>query len=195
MTSLSNSHRQITEDLSKTILTEIDKLLYLETVTHSDAYMKMLSGLMTVAKGDLADLEQRQAELRTKLTEVELSVVSKKQEIEDIEKLWKRTPLGEKETGDIAPLVKEKSFNKAILFVLKSSNEPMSPTEIRDRLREWGYDTSKYKTDLISSIHSVLKRFLATDPPSIEETGEERRKKYRWIGASTNAGDDSSVGN
>ena len=45
----------------------------------------------------------------------------------------------------------------AIRIVVKRADAPMTPIEVRERLRSVGFDLSKYASDL-SAIHTVLKR-------------------------------------
>jgi hypothetical protein len=45
----------------------------------------------------------------------------------------------------------------AMRVVLMRSDHPMTPTEVRERLRVIGFDFTKYTNDL-SAIHTVLKR-------------------------------------
>ena len=45
----------------------------------------------------------------------------------------------------------------AIRIVLQRAEAPMTPTDVRERLRTYGFDLDKYASDL-SAIHTVLKR-------------------------------------
>jgi hypothetical protein len=66
----------------------------------------------------------------------------------------------------------------ACRLVLRGTGVPMSPSEVRDRLRAIGLDLSKYSNDL-AAIHTILKR--------LNESGELRfvargpgRHQYIW---------------
>jgi hypothetical protein len=53
----------------------------------------------------------------------------------------------------------------AIRLVVRGAGVPMTPTEIRDRLRGIGFDVSKYANEL-AAVHTILKR--------LNESGELR---------------------
>jgi hypothetical protein len=45
----------------------------------------------------------------------------------------------------------------AIRLVMRGSGLPMTPVEVRDRLRAIGFDVSKYSND-VAAVHTILKR-------------------------------------
>ena len=53
----------------------------------------------------------------------------------------------------------------AVRFVTRGGGVPMTPIEVRDRLRGMGFDLSKYANDL-AAVHTILKR--------LNESGELR---------------------
>jgi hypothetical protein len=53
----------------------------------------------------------------------------------------------------------------AVRLVVRGAGVPMTPTEVRDRLRGMGFDVSKYVNDL-AAVHTILKR--------LNESGELR---------------------
>jgi hypothetical protein len=53
----------------------------------------------------------------------------------------------------------------AVRLVVRGAGVPMTPTEVRDRLRAIGFDVSKYVNDL-AAVHTILKR--------LNESGELR---------------------
>jgi hypothetical protein len=53
----------------------------------------------------------------------------------------------------------------AIRLVVRGAGVPMTPTDVRDRLRAIGFDVSKYANDL-AAVHTILKR--------LNESGELR---------------------
>jgi hypothetical protein len=66
----------------------------------------------------------------------------------------------------------------ACRVVLRNAGKPMTPTEVRDRLRAIGFDLSKYTSEL-TAVHTTLKR--------LNEAGELRfvagalgRRAYIW---------------
>jgi hypothetical protein len=66
----------------------------------------------------------------------------------------------------------------AIRLVVRGAGVPMSPVEVRDRLRVIGFDVAKYTND-IAAVHTILKR--------LNESGELRfvpdgpgKARYLW---------------
>lgn len=151
---------------------------------HSNEYLESLAKTIDLAQRDIAVLRARRDDIRRDLENTEKQILEREQEIEGMVALWKRSPLGDKPVGDIAPLANVKSLNEAVSYILRVADRKMSPKDIRDRLEQWGYDTKKYETSLISTLHTVLKRFVASE--KIEEIEEgPRRKSYKWIGKTT----------
>src|SRR5262245_47312794 len=71
----------------------------------------------------------------------------------------------------------------AIRLVVRGAGVPMSPTEVRDRLRGIGFDVSRYVNDL-AAVHTILKR--------LNQSGELRfiprpngAHQYTWNRPST----------
>ena len=163
---------------------EVDKtqdVWYKDQRMHSDEYLQALAKTIELAQRDIAALEGQRAELQQLLADKEREILKRQREVEGFVSIWKSTPLGEKPIGDIAPLARVGSLNEAVSYVLRVADRRMSPVEIRDRLEQWGYDTRKYETSLISTLHTVLKRFVATG--KVEEISEgHRRKSYKWLG-------------
>lgn len=162
----------------------LDRLSYSETTMYSETYKNALAELLRVANDDLLNLGMEEARLQSDLFDVQGSISERREEILRFEELLRRAEAIQItlfDRDEAKPLAKEKSFTSAVAFVLQRANRDLSPKEIKTRIEELGYDTSEYKTDVISSVHTILKRFLAADPPKIVETGEPRRKYYRWI--------------
>jgi hypothetical protein len=82
--------------------------------------------------------------------------------------------------GETKPLASVTGFTEAIEYVLKNMGTKMSPPGIRDKMTEWGYDTEKNDSNIVASIHTVLKRLVAKS--SVREILDgEKRKSYQWI--------------
>lgn len=71
----------------------------------------------------------------------------------------------------------ETGFTDAIREVLKSSNKYLSPVDIRNELRERGFNLMKYRNPL-AAIHQILKRLAIGN--EIEKHPDEEKKLYRW---------------
>ena len=66
----------------------------------------------------------------------------------------------------------------AVRMIVRGAGVPMTPVEVRDRLRAVGFDTSKYTNEL-AAVHTVLRR--------LNEAGELRfvprpagKHQYTW---------------
>jgi len=77
----------------------------------------------------------------------------------------------------LAPTV-PMGLTDAIRLVVRGAGVPMTPIEVRDRLRAIGFDVSKYTNDL-AAVHTILKR--------LNESGELRfiprgpgKHQYSW---------------
>jgi hypothetical protein len=145
----------------------------------SEAYIQGLASLMKAATEDLAVLEDRKQKLLEAIEKTDVEITAKRKSIGSIEELWKQTPFGDKPIGETKPLINEKSFTKAISYVLRTSIENLSPTDIRDRMVEWGFDLGSYKSDVVASIHTTLRRLAAGGHVKPIADGH-RRTRYEW---------------
>jgi hypothetical protein len=75
----------------------------------------------------------------------------------------------------------EGTLSDAVRAVLKASTNSFSPTEIRDRLKDGGYDFSKH-TNILASIHGVLKRIHESGDAETKEAKDGSGTRYRWKG-------------
>jgi len=66
----------------------------------------------------------------------------------------------------------------ACRVVLRNAGQPMTPTEVRDRLEAIGLDLSKYSSSL-SAIHTVIKRLVQAHEVQLVEL-ESGRFAYEW---------------
>jgi len=66
----------------------------------------------------------------------------------------------------------------AVRMVVRGAGVPMSPTEVRDRLRSIGFDVSKYSNEL-AAVHTILKRLnQAGELRFVPRTGGKHQ--YVW---------------
>lgn len=145
----------------------------------SEAYIQGLASLMKAATKDLLELEERKRKLMDAISKTEKEISAKNESISAIAELWKRTPFADKPIGETKPLLREKSFTKAILYVLSTASESLSPTEIRNRLSEWGFDLAAYQSDVVASIHTTLKRLEKGGRVRSHRDGP-RRTLWEW---------------
>jgi len=163
----------------KNICSILDNLCYSGFVMFSEPYRRALVGLLDAAKSEKNRLLGERLTLEKALEENIAALREIEHQTKHFEDLILLGTDVDTTAGD-RPLALEKSFTGAIAFVLKGASHPSSPVEIRDRLEELGFDSSEWKTDVVSSVHTVLKRFLASKPPQVIESGEPRRKVYQW---------------
>jgi hypothetical protein len=140
---------------------------------------KAFVALMDAAKREKADLLTERGHLENELEKKIEAIEEIERQIQQLENLFARSETADAPSSE-RPLAGEKSFTNAVAFVLKGASRPLSPVEIKTRLVDLGFDSSGWKTDLVSSVHTILKRFLASGPPKVKESGEPRRKVYQW---------------
>jgi hypothetical protein len=96
------------------------------------------------------------------------------------------------------PLAAENSFTNAISFALQSGRgTQLTPVEVRDKMEMLGYDFSKYSSDALTSIHTLLKR-MAKKGTVKPRRWPHNRTTYQWIGEAERtqkAGEDASATN
>jgi hypothetical protein len=89
------------------------------------------------------------------------------------------------------PLAAENSFNNAIEFALRGAKIGLTPVEVRDKMEALGYDFSKYESDPLASIHTLLKRFVKKGLVTVNRL-PHNRTEYKWAGDSNKAGRESA---
>ena len=135
----------------------------------SDDFSKALQR----AKEKLADLLNKRKELDEEIEFQRKGIEYLAREADSANSV-KDEPKGKK------PLASVNSFNEAITFALKSSRVGLTPTEVKDKLAYLGYDLSKYKSDPLSSIHTVLKRFAKRGLVEVRRL-PHNRTTFRWL--------------
>jgi len=74
----------------------------------------------------------------------------------------------------------EGGLTEAVRAVLqRGMGRPYAPTEVRDGLKAIGYDASHH-TNLMASVHSVLKRLAETPNVEALKSSAEGGFRYRW---------------
>jgi hypothetical protein len=137
--------------------------------------------LLNKTKNTLGHLRSQRRRLQAQLQEVDRRIENVEKGMEGLARLADEEELAGLPIGVVQPLVKYKSFTDAIAYTLKTS--PLSrfaPTQVRDRLMELGYDLSKYKSDPVASIHTILKRLVKSGRVRTERN-EIGKLAYRWI--------------
>lgn len=149
-----------------------------ESVIAKDDYAKLLGQTIRAMEDRVAGMRSQRELLASQLRELDDQIAVAQQDVETAKTIWNRTPFSGAEVGDPKPLA-GMGMTEAIRYVLSRLMLRMTPTEVRDKMAEWGYDFSKYETDVVSSIHTVLKRFAAKGDAKEFDEGR-RRKSYKW---------------
>lgn len=68
----------------------------------------------------------------------------------------------------------------AVRYILKNAESRLSPTDVRDKLTEKGYDLSNL-TAPMSSIYKILSRLADASEPEITREKEDNNVFYSWI--------------
>jgi chromosome segregation ATPase len=124
----------------------------------------------------LADFQTDLKNLLQKREELEVQFIELDAQIEHLEKMIRETKLlcGEPTNPeDLTGL----GFTDACRQLLKLEYKYMDAVEVRDALERRGYDLRKY-TNALASVHTVLKRLLASG--EIESKTEGLKTLYRW---------------
>ena len=152
-----------------------------ETVMHSDEYLQSLAKTIEFAQKDIAVLKDQRDQIQKQLADKEAEILKREREVEGFVAIWRSSPLGDTDIGNVLPLANVTSLNEAVAYVLRVTDRKLAPKDIRDRLEQWGYDTQKYETNLVSTLHTVLRRFDERKLVEVINEGH-RRNSYKWIG-------------
>lgn len=80
--------------------------------------------------------------------------------------------------GSIARHAEEVGFQDVVLALVGESAKPIIAMDIRDRMKEIGYDLTKFKNPM-ALIHGALKRLAANDVIEDVGQGQFKRKKKK----------------
>lgn len=117
-------------------------------------------------------LMSRRTDLETELAEVRNKIAHLEQVMNHLAPLADLPYYAE---GDLFTL----GITDAVRFVLKNSPKRLSPQDIRQLLRDKGYDLSSL-TAPMASIYKILSR-LTEDSKEVEREREDGRVYYKWI--------------
>ena len=123
----------------------------------------------------LAGLQQQLEALTAERDEIEQKMAGIQQSIHGL-LVFKRRTLGGQAVGPIATA----SLTDACRSLLKSVAVPLTPIQVKDGLVLSGYDFSGYKSNPLSSIHTVLKRLVDSREVASLVDGNGS-PAYQWI--------------
>ena len=128
----------------------------------------------------LETAKDKLVDLLNKRKEIDEEIEVHRKGVEYLARMADAATSGKTEAKATKPLASVSSFNEAITFALKSSRVALTPTEVKDKLAYLGYDLSKYKSDPLSSIHTVLKRFAKKGWVEVKRI-PHNRTTFRWL--------------
>jgi hypothetical protein len=132
------------------------------------------------AKAELTMLHAEKEKLTKRIGDIERHMTEVVAGIKGLARLCDQQVTKELLSGNGLPLIGETGLSNAVKFALQTTNQAMSPVEVRETLRSLGFDISKYKTDFLATLHTVLKRLHVQRHVDVIE-GDEGRKEYKWI--------------
>jgi hypothetical protein len=132
------------------------------------------------AKSELAILQGERNTLTDRIVEIDRHIVEVMEGIKGLARLCDQQATKDLLYGKPLPLAGEKGLNKAVRFALQTSREPLTPIQVRERLRSLGFDIAKYKSDFLATVHTVLKRLNARREVAIVSLAGGKNA-YKWI--------------
>jgi hypothetical protein len=157
----------------------LDTFGHNDPVVSNDKYAELLGKTVEAMEERLSALKATRLSLFDQIDKLDEDIQAAEADIQSLKAVWNRTPFRGKEIGNTKPLLDEKSFTAAIEYVLKALGTKMSPTEIRDKMAEWGFDIGNYKSDVVASIHTTLKRLAKNGRVKPHHDGP-RRTLWEW---------------
>jgi hypothetical protein len=123
-------------------------------------------------------LYQKRTDLLEQRSSLEAELSNVNTQIEHLNEILKHlSPLvGLPAEANLASL----GITNAIRWILEQSEDRMSPTEIRDKLIEKGFDLSALSAPM-NSIYKILSRLADGDKPEVTRQEEDRKVFYSWI--------------
>lgn len=146
---------------------------------------------LELAKTELGELITEKENLTSRLAEIDKQIAEMREGIKGLAKLCDQQITKELTSGNKNPLAGIKSLNDAVRFALKVSRDALTPVQVRDKLISLGYDTTKYKSDFLATLHTVLKR-LDRIHHEVEVVHLQHGKTgYKWITETDKLGKDN----
>jgi len=149
-------------------------------VVSNEKYAELLGQTVRAMEERLSALQANRASLVDQIEKLDGDIAAAQADIQALSAVWNRTPFREQQIGNTKPLSSEKSFTAATEYVLKALGTKMSPTEIRDKMAEWGFDFESYRSDVVASIHTTLKRLAKSGRVRPYRDGP-RRTLWEWV--------------
>ncbi len=145
----------------------------------NEKYSELLGQTVREAEERIAAMKGNRARLMNHVEAWDKEIEAATADLQALTAVWNRTPFGDQQLANTKPLRSEKSLTGAIEYVLKSLDRKMSATEIRDKMGEWGFDFAGYKSNVVASVHTTLKRLAANGRVTVYNDGP-RRRRWEW---------------
>ncbi|HKV93692.1 MAG TPA: hypothetical protein VJW20_14185 [Candidatus Angelobacter sp.] len=137
--------------------------------------------MLEKAKKELADLKEQRSDLQSQLKEVDERITKQQKGIEGLAHLADQQNMAALPIGAVKPLAKFTSFTDAVCYTLTTVPKlNLTPMQVRERLHVLGYDLTKYKSNPVASIHTILKRLVEAGKVTAERN-EIGKIAYRWL--------------
>ncbi len=162
------------------ILDKLSERCQYDSVVSNEEYANLLAKTIQAMQSRYAGLQEQREKLSAQMKELDDQMAVVQEDIVAATAIWGRSPFGNRSIGETRPLT-DLGMTEAVLYVLRTLRLQMSPVEVRDKMADWGFDFSKYESDEVSSIHTIIKRYVAKDLIRKFDDGP-RRKSYKWIG-------------
>ena len=81
-------------------------------------------------------------------------------------------------TGQQAEAMQVSGITNAIRAVLKTSAAPLTPVQVRDKLKDAGYEFVERHSNLLANVHVVLKRLEQSGEAKVVDASDGKR--YAW---------------
>jgi metal-dependent amidase/aminoacylase/carboxypeptidase family protein len=126
-----------------------------------------------------AILAEAEAELEARLVEQEelaQKINGLRQVINGLRQVKGEEPLQES-TAPPPPMIPQNKLTEACRRILESS-EALTPVQLRAKLDEGGFDFSKYSSNPLSAIHTILRRLIQSRVIAAKQI--DGKMHYEW---------------
>ena len=135
-------------------------------------FLSVLLGMIFDADATLASLQEQLEELTAQRDGIERQIAGVKQSIYGI-LMFKKQTFGGRPISPVATT----SLTDACRDLLRAIGVPLAPVKVKEGLELGGYDFSAYRSNPLTSIHTVLKRLVASGETRVFRDGGVA---YQW---------------
>jgi hypothetical protein len=137
---------------------------------------------LELAKAELGELHAEKTKLTERISDIDSHINEITEGIKGLARLCDQQVTREMLSGNGLPLASGKvGLNDAVRFALQTSKRELTPLEVRERLRSLGFDMSKYKSEFMATLHTVLKRLDTIHREVDKVPTSDGKTAYKWI--------------